>query len=789
MSRSELPQKNIYHPADSVQAIHRSLIEAYERDKEKIQKYFELNPTAIKFKKAKDGVDGPTCSVIKADNGKLLLLANENLMSPGEKKIGKRSNLVAKKSKKYGDVAAGAFGNVKFALDFQNRELCAVKIEEGEAEKIIKEQKVASSVGITQQGFDSIITRTDGGESKEAMKHYTVLQYLGTPLSSLLTDGKVRSYDERLKIIRLIFQKIEKLHDTGYEHGDLHLANITVQCDSLGSVIDLHLIDFGSARELDNRGNDYTIVAPALLYLLTRDELQKLIPGWPEKLIISSLDDFLKPISIDWVQKLFDAVLPNEYPPDALLSDTAISAQFNRAVDSGQWDAVNNIAKTSSHRLEMLSAHHINTVMKKAIQGGSLETIKIFIEMTEKTPAVSHYFPSKFFTAFSLGELFKQAIDNQQPEIARYILDKLEPYQIESVLYNALHTENEDVVSFIRDSEKGKAILAEENAADLNRRIQSLFNSASAAAVAMHVVLPESETGTEQTSMKTSSLTDNTVPVNNISTQALTSAGNHTTKMEWPEIENYFAFNQDKFYKHCREHYPTKTAYEMDRDNAISNLNGMRQVDDIQNNWGNLNEVFTQIYNEFAIETTPQGGITTPSNAELGAGKFFVYLKNHPKPTDEHSPAQIHQEYRKALTIWYREQVEAGAEAAGAENDGAKIEKLHLLFSCAKKDKDLKYGIGKVDFSFGKSNSYQSVIGDIKTQIIKILKNIPLESKTIITFDYIGKMREILKEEVGRGPHFFNSLMGGTESYRDAKERLDKLEAIASTSLSPRTQT
>ncbi len=49
-----------------------------------------------------------------------------------------------------------------------------------------------------------------------------------------------------------------------------------------------------------------------------------------------------------------------------------------------------------------------------------------------------------------------------------------------------------------------------------------------------------------------------------------------------------------------------------------------------------------------------------------------------------------------------------------------------------------------------------------------------------ITSDRITQMREILNKEVGRGPHFFNTVMGGTGSYRNAKEQLDKLDTILS---------
>ncbi len=107
---------------------------------------------------------------------------------------------------------------------------------------------------------------------------------------------------------------------------------------------------------------------------------------------------------------------------------------------------------------------------------------------------------------------------------------------------------------------------------------------------------------------------------------------------------------------------------------------------------------------------------------------------------------------------------------------------MHLLFSSATKDDDFKYEPGRV----GKSVFYQTLIGDIKAQIKEILKSIPdnISAEELfargITSNHIKQMGKILNEEVNRGPHFFNTVMGGTGSYRNAKKQLDKLDTILS---------
>jgi predicted unusual protein kinase regulating ubiquinone biosynthesis (AarF/ABC1/UbiB family) len=75
------------------------------------------------------------------------------------------------------------------------------------------------------------------------------------------------SGDEILKAENIVREKMQRLHDLGVHHGDLHAGNILVVVGKRRSVADVFILDYGFASNLaEKKAEDFA-------------DLQKLVDG------------------------------------------------------------------------------------------------------------------------------------------------------------------------------------------------------------------------------------------------------------------------------------------------------------------------------------------------------------------------------------------------------------------------------------------------------------------------------------------------------------------------------
>ena len=120
--------------------------------------------------------------------------------------------------------------------------------------------RIASDLGVGPQVFDwficdDVLQEPEGGQLISL--GFIIMEKLDISLNQWLDDNELPT-----DMIELLYQKVEKMHQAGITHGDLHLDNIMLRLDQNNQPIDIFLIDFGYAqgstdnKELDQGIND-----------------------------------------------------------------------------------------------------------------------------------------------------------------------------------------------------------------------------------------------------------------------------------------------------------------------------------------------------------------------------------------------------------------------------------------------------------------------------------------------------------------------------------------------------
>lgn len=114
-------------------------------------------------------------------------------------------------------------------------------------------QKVGDLIGLCHE---------DKGYSKNSYESFIGMRFiLGEPLENHMETNKdLWGYKEYSTIVRRLSKSIEKLHDLGIAHLDLHFGNVlVVGMDSNGLPSKFEIIDFGRSQEVPPGGSVRTV--------------------------------------------------------------------------------------------------------------------------------------------------------------------------------------------------------------------------------------------------------------------------------------------------------------------------------------------------------------------------------------------------------------------------------------------------------------------------------------------------------------------------------------------------
>ena len=151
-------------------------------------------------------------------------------------------------------MGVGTFGRVYLAIDIENKENYAIKIQKKLPDKrklllLQKETEIVRDLS-NEEGFPKLKIFF-----KENKRGFLVMSYLGDNLSNLFHYNQGRFSLKTVCMVALqILTRIETLHSKFYIHRDIKLENITIGPDN--NYKTLYLIDFGLSKSyLDEDGN------------------------------------------------------------------------------------------------------------------------------------------------------------------------------------------------------------------------------------------------------------------------------------------------------------------------------------------------------------------------------------------------------------------------------------------------------------------------------------------------------------------------------------------------------
>ena len=151
-------------------------------------------------------------------------------------------------------LGVGTFGRVYMAIDIENQECFAIKIQKKIPDKrkfllLQKEAEIIRDLS-AEPGFPKLKIFF-----KENKRGFLVMSYLGQSLSNLFHYNQGRFSLKSVCMIALqLISRIETLHSKFYIHRDIKLENITIGPNNDYKL--LYLIDFGLSKSyLDEDGN------------------------------------------------------------------------------------------------------------------------------------------------------------------------------------------------------------------------------------------------------------------------------------------------------------------------------------------------------------------------------------------------------------------------------------------------------------------------------------------------------------------------------------------------------
>lgn len=151
-------------------------------------------------------------------------------------------------------LGVGTFGRVFLAIDIENKENYAIKIQKKIPDKrkfqlLQKEAEIVRDLSL-EDGFPKLKIFF-----KEKKRGFLVMSYLGENLSNLFHYNQGRFSLKTVCMVGLqLMSRIEILHSKYYLHRDIKLENITLGPDN--NYKTLYLIDFGLSKSyLDEEGN------------------------------------------------------------------------------------------------------------------------------------------------------------------------------------------------------------------------------------------------------------------------------------------------------------------------------------------------------------------------------------------------------------------------------------------------------------------------------------------------------------------------------------------------------
>ncbi len=110
--------------------------------------------------------------------------------------------------------------------------------------KELKMSQIAGSINVGPKIYDSYVCINDADSTCYGIIYMEFIQ--GTTLSQYLY--KYHSKDKKIKLRKMLEEKIVKLHNAGIMHNDLHSDNIMVILDNNEELKDVKIIDFGFAQ-------------------------------------------------------------------------------------------------------------------------------------------------------------------------------------------------------------------------------------------------------------------------------------------------------------------------------------------------------------------------------------------------------------------------------------------------------------------------------------------------------------------------------------------------------------
>lgn len=131
-------------------------------------------------------------------------------------------------------------------MNISENELQAVddRIDDIYFPREVEISKKAGEIGIGPKIKDAYVCVHENDSSCHGIIYMEWLE--GKTLFDWLAKG--RSTEEIAKVRRLVEAKIQKMHDHGIIHMDLHNGNVFIILDSKGEVTDVMFIDYGFAR-------------------------------------------------------------------------------------------------------------------------------------------------------------------------------------------------------------------------------------------------------------------------------------------------------------------------------------------------------------------------------------------------------------------------------------------------------------------------------------------------------------------------------------------------------------
>lgn len=153
--------------------------------------------------------------------------------------IGKNGEPIALYDKVTRSLGKGQYGQVYLGVNIDTGKACAVKKHTaGSLSAIVKEEEILKAMGL-------LLDKIDFKDRKEG---YTAIELAwGTDIGKYLQDKTV-SYEKKIHVLKLMFEKINALHKLGYVHRDIKPENLMYDPDA--DVV--RVIDLGFAVKLTN---------------------------------------------------------------------------------------------------------------------------------------------------------------------------------------------------------------------------------------------------------------------------------------------------------------------------------------------------------------------------------------------------------------------------------------------------------------------------------------------------------------------------------------------------------